>query len=133
MKTNYLPKATTFASSRDGGFCWDSASRISCPNDWKLCYRLPLVITSEFSIRATYCDLAIKLNGKLELLSEVKAIGAQLKDSDIKQPIDYAANQGTEWVILTNAVTWKVFHVTFAKPINHDLVLYRADPTEPQE
>ena len=32
-------------------------------------------ITSEYVIRSTYVDLAIKLDGKLALLIEVKAIG----------------------------------------------------------
>ncbi len=80
-------------------------------------------ITSEHSIRGTYCDLAIKVDAKLELLVEVKAVGSVLKDSHIKQAIDYAANQGVEWVILTNAVSWKVYRVHFTKPIDQELVL----------
>ena len=53
-------------------------------------------ITSEYMIKATYCDLAIKLEGKLQLLIEVKAIGLDLKDNHAKQAVDYAANQGVE-------------------------------------
>jgi len=70
-------------------------------------------ITSEFSIRSTYCDLATKLNGKLELLIEVKAIGLELKDTYVKQAVDYAANQGVDFVVLTNGLLWKAFKVTF--------------------
>jgi hypothetical protein len=55
-------------------------------------------ITSEHEIRGTYCDLALKLEGELTLLIEVKAIGLELKDQYIKQAVDYAANQGVEWV-----------------------------------
>lgn len=51
-------------------------------------------ITSEFAIRGTYCDLAIKLDGKIVVLLEAKAIGSELKDAHVKQAIDYAANQG---------------------------------------
>lgn len=80
-------------------------------------------ITSEHAIRGTYCDLAIKLDAKLALLIEVKAIGSDLKEAHIKQAVDYAANQGTEWVILTNAAIWKVFRVIFGKPIAQELVL----------
>ncbi len=79
-------------------------------------------ITSELCIRGTSCDLAIKLDGKLRVLMEVKAIGSELKDSHVKQAIDYAANQGIEWVVLTNAAQWRIYHVTFAQPIGHDLV-----------
>ncbi|MGZ8844920.1 MAG: type I restriction enzyme HsdR N-terminal domain-containing protein [Pyrinomonadaceae bacterium] len=80
-------------------------------------------ITSECSIRGTWCDLAIKIDGTFEYLIEVKAIGLDLKDSYTKQAVDYSANQGTDWVILTNAEIWRVYKITFAKPIVSDLVL----------
>ena len=80
-------------------------------------------ITSEYQIRSTYVDLAVKLNGKLALLIEVKAIGLDLKDQYVKQAVDYAANQGVEWVVLTTGVLWQVYHVTFAKPIQHEMIV----------
>jgi hypothetical protein len=75
-------------------------------------------LTSEHSIRATFCDLAVKLDGKLAFLIEVKAIGVELKDGHVRQAIDYAANQGCEWVVLTNAIEWRLYHVIFKKPID---------------
>lgn len=80
-------------------------------------------ITSEFSIRGTYCDLATKIDGKVQTLIEVKAIGLDLKDAFVKQAVDYAANQGIDWVCLTNGVNWKIFKVTFGKPIDQELVV----------
>jgi len=80
-------------------------------------------ITSEHAIRGTYCDLATTLEGKVQFLIEVKAIGLELKDSHVKQAVDYAANKGVEWVVLTNGHIWRVFKVTFAKPIDQELVL----------
>lgn len=80
-------------------------------------------ITSEYQIRGTYCDLALKLGGELRLLIEAKAIGLELKEFYVKQAVDYAANQGVEWVVLTNAELWRVYKVTFAKPIGQELVL----------
>jgi hypothetical protein len=79
-------------------------------------------ITSEHAIRGTFCDLAIRLDGGIRLLVEVKAIGLELKDQFVKQAIDYAANQGVDWVALTNGETWRVYSVTFAKPIEAELV-----------
>jgi predicted type IV restriction endonuclease len=79
-------------------------------------------ITSEFSIRGTYCDLAIKLDNKVVVLLEAKAIGTELKDPHVKQAVDYAANQGVDWVVLTNAAHWRIYKVVFGKPIDHDLV-----------
>lgn len=80
-------------------------------------------ITSEYVIRGTFVDLAIKLDGTLQMLIEVKAIGLELKDSFVKQAVDYAANQGVEWVALTNGAVWQVYKVSFGKPIGQDLVL----------
>lgn len=80
-------------------------------------------ITSEHMIRGTFCDLAIKLAGELALLVEVKAIGLDLKEQFVKQVVDYAANQGVEWVALTNGVIWRVYRVSFSKPIEHELVV----------
>lgn len=53
-------------------------------------------ITSEHMIRGTYCDLAVKIQGSLAFLLEVKAIGSELKDQHIKQAVDYAANQARQ-------------------------------------
>jgi hypothetical protein len=80
-------------------------------------------ITSEYAIRGTYCDLAIKLEGTLQTLIEIKAIGIDLKDAHVKQAVDYAANKGIDWVLLTNGITWRVYRIVFAKPIDHDLVI----------
>lgn len=80
-------------------------------------------VTRELCIRGTFCDLATRIDGKFQMLIEVKAIGLELKDAHVKQAVDYAANQGIEWVALTNGNLWKVFRVVFAKPIDADLVL----------
>jgi hypothetical protein len=81
-----------------------------------------LEITSEFAVRGTYCDLAVKVDGKVEFLIEAKAIGLDLKDTHLRQAIDYGANIGVQWVILTNANTWQVYKIRFEQPINYDLV-----------
>ena len=80
-------------------------------------------VTRELCIRGTFCDLATRLDGKFQMIIEVKAIGLELKDGHVKQAVDYAANQGIEWVVLTNGNLWKVFRVIFAKPIDAELVL----------
>jgi hypothetical protein len=80
-------------------------------------------ITRELTIRGTHCDLATRIDGKFQMLIEVKAIGIDLKDGHAKQAVDYAANQGVEWVALTNGEFWRVFRVIFGKPIDTELVL----------
>jgi len=83
----------------------------------------PRELTRELCIRGTFCDLATKIDGKFQTIVEVKAIGLDLKDTHVKQAVDYAANQGIEWVVLTNGVQWRVYRVIFGKPIDSELVL----------
>jgi predicted type IV restriction endonuclease len=80
-------------------------------------------ITSEHMIRSTFCDLAVSIDGTLAFLLEVKAIGLELKDQHVKQAVDYAANQGVDWVGLTNGIVWRVYKVGFGKPITHEVVV----------
>jgi len=80
-------------------------------------------ITSELGIRGTRCDLALKSEGKVQSLIEVKAVGTELKDIHTRQAVDYCANSGIEWVTLTNSARWQVYRVIFGKPVNQELIL----------
>ena len=79
-------------------------------------------LTSEHSIRGTFCDLAVKVADKLVQMIEVKSAGTTLDDRHVKQAIDYASNQGVEWVLLTNGSVWRIYQVVFAKPIDKRLL-----------
>ncbi|PIU61668.1 MAG: restriction endonuclease subunit R [Armatimonadetes bacterium CG07_land_8_20_14_0_80_59_28] len=81
-----------------------------------------LEVTSELAIRGTYCDLALKVEDKVQFLVEAKAIGVELKDTHVKQACDYGANLGVQWIVLTNGVEWRVYRIRFEQPINFDLV-----------
>ncbi|NQW29970.1 MAG: type I restriction enzyme HsdR N-terminal domain-containing protein [Ignavibacteria bacterium] len=75
-------------------------------------------LTSEQQIRGTYCDLAVKIEGKIRFLIEVKAAGIALNDSHLRQAINYGANQGIEWVVLTNGLDWRLYRIKFHQPID---------------
>ncbi len=79
-------------------------------------------VTSELAIRGTYCDLAIKVNGKFEFLAECKAIGIDLKEAHIRQATAYGANKGIEWIILTNGAVWKLYRLRFEQPLSWEAV-----------
>lgn len=68
-------------------------------------------ITREFNIQGTYCDLAIKVDEQVQYLVEVKAIGIDLKENHIRQAVNYAANHGIKWVVLTNGAKWIIYRV----------------------
>lgn len=81
-----------------------------------------LEVTSELAIRGTYCDLALRVEDKVQFLIEVKAIGIDLKETHMKQACDYGANHGVQWVVLTNGIEWRVYRIRFEQPINFDLI-----------
>ncbi|WP_081851439.1 type I restriction enzyme HsdR N-terminal domain-containing protein [Bradyrhizobium sp. URHD0069] len=81
-----------------------------------------LHVTSQYAIRGTYVDLAVKVDEDIRFLIEAKAVGIELKDAHVKQAIDYAANEGIEWVVLTNGVFWRIYKVHFGQPIEKILV-----------
>lgn len=93
-------------------------------------------VTTELSVRSTFCDLAIKINGRLQYLIEVKSIGTDLKETHLRQAIEYGAREGIEWVLLTNGYLWQAHRIRFEQPIDHDLVfeldLLRNDNKVPQ-
>lgn len=80
-------------------------------------------VTSELQIRSTYCDLAIRVGEKVHYLCEVKSAGTALNDNHLRQAVNYGAHHGIEWVILSNAITWKVYRIKFAQPIDWEEVL----------
>jgi predicted type IV restriction endonuclease len=79
-------------------------------------------ITREYAIKGQYCDLVVKIDNTLKFLIEVKAIGITLQDKHYQQALDYGANNGTEWIVLTNGIIWKVYKVKFEKPIHTDFI-----------
>lgn len=79
-------------------------------------------LTSEQQIRGTYCDLAVKFEGKIRYLIEVKAAGIDLNDSHLRQAVNYGANQGIEWIALTNSIDWRLYRIKFGQPIDFEEV-----------
>jgi hypothetical protein len=79
-------------------------------------------LTSEQQIRGTFCDLAIKVEGKVHYLAEVKSAGTTLNDNHLRQAVNYGAHQGIEWILLTNAIVWKVYRIKFGQPIDWEEV-----------
>jgi len=79
-------------------------------------------ISTEHRIRGTFADIAVKKDGKIIFLIEVKSIHTALKDQHVRQAVGYCANEGIEWVILTNAATWRLYRVQFSQPIEKILI-----------
>ena len=79
-------------------------------------------LTGEYAIRGTYCDLAVKIDGKVKYLIEVKAVDKTLKENHLRQATDYAAKEGIEWVALTNGIEWQAYRMIFEQPVRFEHV-----------
>ena len=81
-------------------------------------------VTSEYAIRGRYVDLAITESNdwRPRILIEVKLIGTELNDRHVRQAVDYVANEGVEWVLLTNGQVWRVYKIIFPQPVEHEIV-----------
>ncbi len=79
-------------------------------------------ITSEYAIKNTYCDLAVKIDDKVHYLIEVKSISTDLKEQHLKQAINYGANEGIKWVVLTNGFVWQVYGIQLKDSVQYDKI-----------
>ena len=80
-------------------------------------------LTGEQQIRGTFCDLAVKIDGQIRYLIEVKAAGVDLNSSHLRQAVDYGTKEGIEWVVLTNGISWQLHRIKFGRPIEHEEVI----------
>jgi predicted type IV restriction endonuclease len=77
-------------------------------------------ITRESNIKDKYVDLAIKIDGTIRLLVEVKSAGMVLRDRHIEQAERYASEGNYRWVVLTNGTAWNLYHLTFEEGIEYE-------------
>ena len=80
-------------------------------------------VTTEYKIKGQYADYGVKIDDKLSLIIEVKAMSVKLNENHIFQASSYASTEGVEWVILTNLEEWQVYHLSFGSRIDQELVL----------
>lgn len=75
-------------------------------------------IKTEYTIKGTYADYVIQVDRKKHFIVEVKAIELDLSEKHTGQAINYAANEGIDWVLLTNGKQMELYKVLFGKPID---------------
>ncbi|MFA5064949.1 MAG: type I restriction enzyme HsdR N-terminal domain-containing protein [Dehalococcoidia bacterium] len=87
-------------------------------------YNTLIHITREHTVHgigdSNYCDFVIQLEqgGKIVpvIIVEAKRVNIDLADKHVKQAASYGINTGCEWIILTNAREWRIYHITFGQP-----------------
>lgn len=75
-------------------------------------------VKTEYMIRGTYADYIIQMKGKRYFIVEVKSMGLDLSPKHLRQAVNYAANEGIDWALLTNARRFDFYKILFTKPID---------------
>ncbi|MBK7909866.1 type I restriction enzyme HsdR N-terminal domain-containing protein [Candidatus Pollutiaquabacter sp.] len=79
-------------------------------------------VKTEYMIRGTYADYVIQTKGNRHFLVEVKSLSISLSDKHLRQAINYGANEGIEWALLTNGKQFDFYRIIFEKPIDKRLI-----------
>jgi len=79
-------------------------------------------IKTEYMIKGTYADYIVQTGGKRHFLVEVKAFSIDLSDKHLRQAVNYGANEGIEWAVLTNGRQFQFYKIIFEKPISERFV-----------
>jgi len=82
-----------------------------------LCFAPIEEVKTEYMIRGTYADYVIQLKGVRYFLVEVKALGIELSEKHLRQAVNYGANEGIEWAVLSNGKQFDFYKILFNKPI----------------
>jgi len=84
-------------------------------------------------VKDKYVDLALKIDDTIRLLVEAKSAGTPLRDRHIEQAKAYAAEANIRWVVLTNGVTWNLYHLEFDEGLEYARVFTVDLSTDPIE
>lgn len=76
-------------------------------------------VKTEYTIKGTYADYVVQVGRKKHFIVEVKAIQIDLSENHLRQAVSYAANEGIDWVLLTNGRCYELYRVIFGKPITN--------------
>jgi hypothetical protein len=77
-------------------------------------------ITREQQIKGKYVDLAVKIDGAVKFLVEVKSAGTDLRERHIDQAQHYASQGNIRWAVLTNGLVWNLYHLSFDEGIEYE-------------
>jgi hypothetical protein len=79
-------------------------------------------LTAEFAIKGDFADYGLRVDKQLVALIEVKRVTTKLVEKHLRQVEQYGANEGLEWLMLTNGAQWQVYHLDAALPLTVELV-----------
>jgi len=77
---------------------------------------------TEMKIKGMRADYVLSVQGKPAIIIEAKRIGMTLREQQISQASGYGAHSGIKWVVLTNALVWQLYRLSFGEKIKSELV-----------
>lgn len=89
-------------------------------------------VRTEYMIKGTYADYVIQIKGIRHFLVEVKALSFDLSDRHLRQAVNYGANEGIDWALLTNGKMFEFYRILFTKPIESRKV-FSIDLSDPSQ
>ncbi|MBB1075797.1 TerD family protein [Rhodoferax sp. 4810] len=79
-------------------------------------------IKTEQAIQGRRADYVLRVDDQDLLVCESKRAGLPLKDKHVFQATSYGAYSGIRWALLTNLVSWRVYHISTQDMVTANLV-----------
>jgi hypothetical protein len=79
-------------------------------------------VKTEYRVKSEYADYVIQVKRKKHFVVEVKSIDIDINENHLRQSLSYAANEGIDWILLTNGREVQLYRVSFTKPIKTTLI-----------
>lgn len=79
-------------------------------------------IKTEQKVEGRKADYILSVNNQDAIVIEAKRMGMALRDQQTFQATSYGAQSGIKWVILTNGIVWRLYHISTGDRIETDLV-----------
>ena len=79
-------------------------------------------IKTELKIKGKKADYVLNVKDKGVIIIEAKRIGMNLGERQIFQASSYGMHAGIKWILLTNAVVWELYRISYGEKIESTLV-----------
>lgn len=80
-------------------------------------------LTTEYRVKGEFADFGIRMDGESQAFIEVKRVGTKIGPKHLRQIQSYCANEGVQWMILTNGSEWQVYHLSDTVPLVNELLV----------
>ncbi|GAA3749609.1 hypothetical protein [Spinactinospora alkalitolerans] len=80
-------------------------------------------LTTEYRTKGESVDYGLRIGDRIFAFIEVKRCGQNLDARNLRQVRTNAADEGVEWLMLTNGRVWQAYHLTVGEAAGTELIL----------